>query len=69
MLRLNRIALVVGAVLAPFAASGLVVVLAGWIEAITGHTFVVHHVSTLATLVAIGAAIAAAIAVIEWWEG
>lgn len=67
-MRLNRVALVVGAILAPFAASGLVVVAAGWIEAITGNPFDAYHVANLASIVAIGVAVAAGCAVFALWD-
>lgn len=74
MLRLNRIALVIAALLSPFAASGLVIVVAEWIEAITGYDFadkpvaVLSAVAVLSVLVSIGAAIAAFCAVLALWD-
>lgn len=68
MLRLNRIALVIAALLAPFAGSGLVIVVAEWIEAITGYDFADKPVAVLSVLVSIGAAIAAFCAVIALWD-
>lgn len=68
MLRLNRIALIFGALLAPFAGSGLVILVAGWIETIAGYDFADKSVAVLSVLVSIGAAIAAFITIPAMWD-